>query len=152
MNLSDHLTLAEFTHSDTAQRLGINNDLPHTLVEQAKRTGALLERIRAELSVQAGREVPILVSSGFRCTTLNAAIGSSATSDHVRALALDFRAPAFGSPLAICQALQPGLERLGIGQIIFEHTWVHVSTRAPANPVNRVLTLAGKNYLPGIVA
>jgi len=112
----------------------------------------MLDRIRAELSVQAGRVVPILVSSGFRCTTLNAAIGSGPGSDHVQALALDFRAPAFGSPLAICQALLPGLERLGIGQIIFEHTWVHVSTQSPHNRRNAVLTLAGKSYLPGIVA
>jgi hypothetical protein len=51
---------------------------------------------------------------------------------------------------AICQALEPRLTELGIGQIIFEHTWVHISTGAPVNPVNAVLTLAGAGYVGGI--
>jgi zinc D-Ala-D-Ala carboxypeptidase len=152
MNLSGHLSLAEFTTSDTAERLGIDNDLPLDLLEEGKRTGSLLDRIQAELSTQAGYEVPILLSSGYRCPALNKSIGSGPGSDHPRAMAFDFRAPAFGTPLAICQALQPKLESLGIGQLIFEHTWVHVSTRSPANSVNAVLTLQGKGYSQGIPA
>jgi len=70
---------------------------------------------------------------------------------HPKVMALDFRSPAFGTPLAICQALRPRLAELGIGQIVFEHTWVHISTRAPANPANAVLTLAGAGYVLGIV-
>lgn len=145
MNLSEHLTLEEFTASDTATRLGIDNDLPLELVGAAKDTAAMLERVRVALGT------PILVSSGYRSPTLNAAIGSGPASDHPKATALDFRAPGFGTPLDICKALQPRMQELGIGQMIFEHTWVHISTRAPASPVNAVLTLAGKGYLPGIV-
>ena len=143
--LSDHLTLAEFTDSDTATRLGIDNSLPDDLVEAAQATGAMLERVRAILGT------PILVSSGYRCPALNKAIGAVPTSDHPKAMALDFRSPAFGTPLAICQALHPRLAQLGIGQIVFEHTWVHISTRAPANPANAALTLAGAGYVQGIV-
>ena len=146
MNLSEHLTLAEFTRSDTATRLGIDNNLPLQLMDAAKATAAMLERVRAVL------DVPILVSSGYRCPALNAAIGSGPGSDHLKAAALDFRAPGFGSPLEICKALQPRMQALGIGQMIFEHTWVHISTRPPASPVNAVLTLAGAGYVPGIVA
>jgi len=65
--------------------------------------------------------------------------------------AVDFRSPDFGTPLAICQALESRLTELGIGQMIFEYTWVHISTRAPVNPVNVVLTLAGTGYVEGIV-
>lgn len=151
MNLSPHLTLEEFTDSDTATRLGINNDLPLELVEEGRRTAELLERIRAYLSEQAAKPIPIQVSSGYRCPALNTAIGSGPSSDHPKAMALDFKAPAFGTPLDICQALAPVVEQLGIGQIIFEHTWVHVSTRAPSDPVNAILTLQGKGYVTGII-
>jgi zinc D-Ala-D-Ala carboxypeptidase len=143
--LSAHLTVAEFTDSDMAARLGIDNSLPDELVGAAQATGTMLERVRAVLGS------PILVSSGYRCMALNTAIGSGPGSDHPKAEALDFRSPDFGTPLAICQALEPRLEELGIGQIIFEHTWVHISTRAPANPVNAVLTSAGAGYVEGIV-
>ena len=143
--LSAHLTLAEFTDSDTASRLGIDNALPDDLVEAAQATGAMLERVRAVLGTA------MLVSSGYRCKALNTAIGSGPGSDHLKAQALDFRSPGFGTPLAICQALEPRLSELGIGQIIFEHTWVHISTRAPVNLVNVVLTLAGTGYVEGIV-
>ena len=143
--LSAHLTVAEFTESDTAARLGIDNSLPDELLEAAQATGAMLERVRAALGTA------MLVSSGYRCKALNHAIGSGPGSDHPKAEALDFRSPDFGKPLAICQALEPKLIELGIGQLIFEHTWVHISTRAPVNPANAVLTLAGTGYVEGIV-
>ena len=146
MNLSPHLTHAEFTRSDTALRLGIDNTLPEGLLANAYDTAAMFERLRAHL------KAPILVSSGYRCLALNTAIGSASGSDHVQALALDFRAPAFGTPLQICRDLQAHLRELGAGQMIFEHSWVHLSTRSPAMPVNAVLTLVGKGYLPGIVS
>jgi hypothetical protein len=47
----------------------------------------------------------MLISSGYRCLALNRAIGSSDTSDHIKAMAADFRAPAFGSPLEVSKAL-----------------------------------------------
>lgn len=144
-HLSEHLTISEFTDSDTAARLGIDNTLPAELLEAAQATGAMLERVRGVLGT------PMLVSSGYRCIALNTAIGSGPGSDHLKAEALDFRSPDFGTPLATCQALLPRLSELGIGQIIFEHTWVHISTRAPVNPVNAVLTLAGAGYVEGIV-
>jgi uncharacterized protein YcbK (DUF882 family) len=143
--LSPHLTLEEFTRSDTATRLGIDNSLPENLLEAAIQTGVMLERIRKVLGT------PMLISSGYRCPELNKAIGSGPSSDHPKAAALDFRAPRFGTPLAICQALFPFIQQLGIGQIIYEHSWVHISTRAPKNEVNVALTLSGRGYVTGIV-
>lgn len=143
--LSPHLTLAEFTDSDTAARLNIDNSLPRHLIEEAQTTGAMLERVRALLGE------PIFVSSGYRCPKLNEAIGSSSTSDHPKALALDFRSPSFGTPLLICKALLPRMNELDIGQMIFEHTWVHISTRKPDNLTNVVLTLMGTKYVVGII-
>src|SRR5687768_12909989 len=119
MQLSEHFTMAEFVESDTATRLGIDNSVPATLLVAAKDTCELLERIRARLSAIAGREIPIVVTSGYRCPALNAAVGSNnRTSDHPKAAAADFKAPAFGTPFEICQALVPHVHELGIGQVI----------------------------------
>lgn len=151
MNLSQHFTLEEFTDSDTARRLGIDNSLPNVYLPVAEQTAQMMERIRHHLSYLNKGEVPVIITSGYRCLRLNAAIGSAPTSDHTRALAVDFRAPAFGSPLKICRALQPVMDQLGIGQMIYEHTWVHVSRRDPDKVINKVLTVNGSGYVAGIV-
>jgi hypothetical protein len=143
--LSSHLTLVEFTHSDTAARFCIDNSLPENLLEAAIQTGVMLERIRKVLGT------PMLISSGYRCPELNKVIGSGPASDHPKAAALDFKAPRFGTPLAICKVLLPRMKELGIGQMIYEHSWVHISTRAPIYLSNAVLTLAGKGYVRGVV-
>lgn len=142
--LSPHLTLAEFTESDTAARLGIDNSLPGNLLEAARTTGLMLERIRAVLGA------PMLISSGYRCSVLNKAIGSGPSSDHLKAQALDFRAPGYGTPLKICKTLLPHMTELGIGQMIYEYTWVHVSSRSPNNSANTALTLLCTGYVVGI--
>ena len=146
MNLSPHFTLAEFIASDKAQALGINNALPPELMPNAQQTAEMLERIRAELGTRAGYTVPIKLSSGYRCQALNAAVGSGIGSDHLRAQAADFSAPAFGTPLQVCRVLAPLVSILNIGQLIYEcprpdRRWVHVSTRVPAKLVNRVITI-----------
>lgn len=151
MNLSTHFTLDEFIQSDTAERMGINNSLPPELGDNAIGTAAMLERIRAYLVEKSGRNIPIIITSGYRCPQLNRAIGSGDTSDHRKAMAADFRAPEFGTPLEVCKALAPVVSVLGVGQIIYEHSWVHVSTRIPDKLINRIITVSGRDYIPGIV-
>lgn len=149
--LSAHFTLAEFIASDSAMRLGLDNDLPAELLANARATAQMLERIRAHLTYLAGHEVPVIITSGYRSPTLNQRIGSSPGSDHVRAMAADFKAPRFGTPLEVCQALEPVRMQIGIGQLIHEfRSWVHVSTRAPANAVNAVLTIDAAGTRAGL--
>lgn len=151
MKLSTHFMLAEFTASDTALRLGIDNSLPPELLPMAILTAQMMERVRDALCYRANAEVPILVSSAYRCMALNKAIGSTGK-DHPLMLAVDFKAPKFGTPLAVCKVLVPQMDALGIGQLIYEHTWVHVSRRKPEKLINRVLTLQGRGgYAAGIV-
>jgi zinc D-Ala-D-Ala carboxypeptidase len=149
--LSAHFSVKEFTDSDTALRMVIDNSLPMELFDTAMKTAELMERIRMYLGRLAGKDIPISISSGYRCPELNRAIGSKDTSDHRKAMAVDFRAPAFGSPLAVCKALEPAVGTLGIGQLIYEHTWIHVSTRQPDMQINRVLTAQGKGFTFGIL-
>lgn len=145
MKLSAHFDLAEFTGSDTALRLGIDNSLPADLTPVALETAQMLERIREFLGK------PVIITSGYRCLALNRAIGSSDQSDHPRAMAADIRSPEYGTPYAICKALVPHLDGLGIGQIIHEYgAWVHVSTRVPLKVVNRVITIDSTGTRVGI--
>ncbi len=154
MNISPHFTWAEVTGSRVAAARNINNALPDYLRPEAEAQAALMERIRAALGA------PIIVSSWFRCGALNWAVrrpnagpGIDNSGDHPRAAATDFTAPGFGTPLEICRLLAPRVDELGVGQLIYEGTWVHVSKNAPFKDINRVITLlpGGAGYAPGIV-
>ncbi len=150
--MTPNFTLAEFTRSSTARRLRIDNSLPDALKPNALATLEMHERIRAHLSRLAGRDVPIIPSSGFRVLALNRAIGSDDTSDHVTADAMDWTAPAFGSPFQICRALAPHVSTLGIGQLINEYgDWVHTGRNVPAKAINRIITYSERGTLVGIV-
>ncbi|MES2910638.1 MAG: D-Ala-D-Ala carboxypeptidase family metallohydrolase [Pseudomonadota bacterium] len=142
MNLSPHLSLAEFTM--TGHR-SLDNTLPTALMPEAERTAQLLERVRSALG-----DKPILVTSGYRSPAVNAAVGSGPGSDHPKAAALDFHCPGFGSAYEVAKHLEPLVDQLGIGQLIYEQTWVHISTRMQAKAVNRVLTMRNGNYTPGV--
>ena len=151
MNLTAHFTLEEFTASETATRRGIDNTLPAALQQTAVDTCEMMERIRTQLARLAGRDIPIVVTSGYRSPALNAAIGSAPGSDHPRAMAVDFKAPAFGTPFEVARALVPMVSEIGIGQLIHEFgSWVHVSTRRPAKEVNRVITISGRGTEFGV--
>lgn len=127
MKLSPHFSIAEFCASQTAGRLGINNDLPLELYETAKRTAEGLEKVRLRL-----RSNPIIISSGYRCLALNAAVGSKNTSQHVKAEAVDFTCPTFGSVNQVIEAILDS--DINFGQCIAEFVgpdgsggWCHIS-------------------------
>lgn len=143
MNLSPHFSFEEFTASDTARRLGIMNDIPLALIHNAQKTAEMLERIREFLGK------PMRVTSGFRCLALNRAIGSKDTSDHVKALACDFQVDGVTS-YELALQLAPVLDQLGIGQLIYEHTWIHVGVPVPDRALNRILTVQGSGYIVGV--
>jgi zinc D-Ala-D-Ala carboxypeptidase len=147
MNLTDHFTMEEFIVSQTASRMGIDNTPNSARVRgNLTRTAQLMERIRDALGH------PIIVTSGYRSPALNRAVGGVATSAHVEGLACDFICPQFGTPLEVCQGLETYVEALGIDQLIYEHTWIHVGLLESA-PRHQVLTLApGGGYALGIVA
>lgn len=149
MNLSEHFTLAEATHSQVAARKGIDNSHPSgDIVMNASRTAVRMEKVRIALGNK-----PISVSSWIRCLELNRALGSSDTSEHIRGDAIDFICPSFGSPLDICRELLKWKPLLGWNQLILEHTWVHISWSALPNAQQKgqVLSLlASGKYAIGL--
>lgn len=145
MQLTEHFTLDEFTHSDDAVRLGINNDLPKILLPNIVRTADLAEEIRVLLGY------PIIVTSGYRCERLNRAKNGSLTSQHMNGDAFDSICPGFGSPKEVCEAIYAS--KIRFDQLIYEGTWVHVSASdAPRRSVLTASFVHGKaHYFEGIV-
>ena len=84
MYLSKNFTLKELTKSDTALRLGIDNEpSKEGIMKLTILATALLQPIRERLSA------PIRVTSGYRSPELSEIIGSSSNSQHCRYEAID---------------------------------------------------------------
>jgi len=143
--MTPHFSLEEFTQSDTAARLGIDNRLPDELRENALKTLEMMERIRFHI------DAPITITSGYRCKALNGVIGSKPGSDHTLAFACDFKAPKAGTPYEIAKDLASVIDVMGIGQLILEFgTWVHVSLARPDKVINRIITIDKNGTRAGI--
>ena len=117
-------TLKEFVKSNTAARLGINNN-PSEDVK--KNIELLVEKILDPLRESFGK--PIIVTSGYRCKELNKAVGGAAKSQHMSGEAADIRT--VEDSKSANKELFNLIIELGLpfDQLINEHDydWVHVS-------------------------
>ena len=86
MNLSKHFTLDEFIRSATAVRKNIDNAPDEKIISNIQ---ALVDNILEPLRVHYGR--PIIITSGYRCPKLNAAVGGASSSQHRTGEAADIR-------------------------------------------------------------
>ena len=116
--------LKEFVKSNTAARLGINNN-PSEDVK--KNIELLVEKILDPLRESFGK--PIIVTSGYRCKELNKAVGGAAKSQHMSGEAADIRS--VEDSKSANKKLFELIIELGLpfDQLINEHDydWVHVS-------------------------
>jgi zinc D-Ala-D-Ala carboxypeptidase len=88
MKLSDDFDLSEFTRSDTASRLGINNTPNAEHVENLR---ALSEAVLQPFRDAVGK--PVRITSGYRSAGpggLNEAVNGAALSQHTTGQAADF--------------------------------------------------------------
>lgn len=134
--LSPNFTLEELTHSETAVRRGIKNEVNPVIRNNLTITAANMEAVRELLGGN-----PIIVSSGFRNLEVNRAIGGSTKSAHMEGWAVDFICPRFGTPKQIVDKLKDS--DIKFDQVIEEGTWVHISF-APARR-RQVLKATFKN-------
>jgi len=86
MRLTKNFTYEELIASPTAKRFGIDNSPSKTAAGNLQ---MLANEILQPIRDAYGKS--IVVSSGFRCPRLNAAVGGSATSDHKFGCAADIR-------------------------------------------------------------
>jgi hypothetical protein len=130
MQLSEHFSLEELTHTD-------HRTLDNTPTEQEKciidgkevlvnavvnlpRLAAFLEEVK---KVLGGK--PIMVNSAFRSEAVNDAVGSSNKSDHRRGCAADIRVPGMTPDEVVRAIIGSGL---AYQQIIREFDrWTHIA-------------------------
>lgn len=122
--MAEFFTKSELTRSDTARTLKIDNT---PTPEASAALDALMWNVLDPIRRMWGK--PIIVNSGYRCPKLNAAVGGTATSQHMKGEAADITA---GDPIKnkelfdmIAQSAIP------FDQLIDEknYRWIHVSYR-----------------------
>jgi putative chitinase len=117
MNLTEHFTLEELTHTDHRELDNTPNDAE---LENLKRLAEFLEEVK---TVLGGK--PIMVNSAFRSKAVNDAVGSKDTSQHRVGCAADIRVPAM-TPDQVVRAIIAS--DLGFDQVIREFDrWTHIS-------------------------
>lgn len=117
MNLTEHFTLEELTHTDHRE---LENTPNETELANIKRLAEFLERVK---TVLGGK--PIMVNSAFRSKAVNDAVGSKDTSQHRVGCAADLRVPGM-TPDEVVRAIIAS--DLGYDQIIREFDrWTHIS-------------------------
>ena len=129
MKLSKNFALSEITHSNTAKRLGIENEPTEEHLQNMQTLiNLLIQPMRDSLG-------PIRISSGYRNPELNLAIGGSSSSQHCKGEALDIQFWQMGkmmNELIYEWILDSGLE---FDQMIneFDFAWIHISLKAKDN-------------------
>lgn len=148
--LSEHFTWQEVIASNKAKALKLDNTLPDNLKAVAKNTALQMELVRTILGNKS-----IKVTSWYRSPELNTAItrNPNSKSQHVRAEAVDFICPKFGTPYEVCLELVKYKDVLKFDQLIYEGTWIHISFVLPPKvPRLQVRTWKGESkYILGVV-
>jgi len=119
MQLTPNFTLEELTASGTAARLGIDNTPNAVEISNLRRLAYMLQELRNMF------DVPIFINSGFRNKELNQAVGSSSSSQHLKACAADIRVSGYTPREAVRKIIDSGIS---YDQVICEYdSWVHIS-------------------------
>lgn len=130
MKLSSHFSLSEFTRSETAEKLGIDNNIDWIdsawIVENLERLcKCTLEPIRRFI------DEAVFVSSGYRCARLNEVLGGSRNSQHKTGEAADIYFSSFASrwyEVVIYLITSP---HVPFDQLIIYPTFLHISLSSP---------------------
>jgi len=117
MQLTEHFSLEELTHTDHREYDNTPNDKE---LENLKRLAEFLEEVK---TVLGGK--PIMVNSAFRSKQVNDAVGSRDSSQHRIGTAVDFRVPQL-TPDQVVKAIIAS--SLPYDQVIREFDrWTHLS-------------------------
>tara|TARA_R100000951_G_scaffold92409_2_gene80847 strand:- start:762 stop:1226 length:465 start_codon:yes stop_codon:yes gene_type:complete len=143
MNISEHVSLKEATRSNTAKRLGIEN-MPdsETLITMQITAEHIFEPLRNKF------KEPIYISSFYRSSELNKAIGGSTSSQHCKGEAIDI--DDVYSKATNADFFNYIKDKLEFDQLIWEFgddenpAWVHVSYNLGKNRM-RVLKAVKEN-------
>ena len=143
MQLSEHFSLEEATFSDTAVRLGINNQPNEQQLQNMKTVAENMEKIRALLGKG------IKVNSWLRLPDVNVAVGGSKISSHMDGWAIDCSSSKL-TPYEICKLVE-GAD-IKFDQIIHEFgRWMHISFAPEMRQQKLTIFKPDNKYKPGIL-
>lgn len=110
--------------SQTATRKGIDNSIPSALLENASRLSLWLGMCEEKL----GPGLRLTITSGYRCPTLNSAVGGANNSYHKLALAADVVAVGvLMKPRDLAIGISQTMKEFKYDKLILEFDrWVHV--------------------------
>lgn len=142
LKISEHVTFEEAFKSDTAIRKKINNvptdrEIIMNMQHVAKN---VFEPIRKHFNI------PIGITSFYRCEALNKAIGGSKTSQHVLGEAIDIDADIYGG-ITNAEIYEWVKNNLNFDQLIWEYgndkqpSWVHISLKRKGPNRKQVLKI-----------
>lgn len=121
-----YFRLEEFLISETALKLGLQNNPSWDVVKNLKELAAFLDKLREDWGSA------IRVTSGFRCERLNKAVGGSVTSAHLIGYAADIQ-PVNGKMEEFIDFIKVWAEGKDFDQIVIEQnkktTWVHIGLK-----------------------
>ena len=144
MTLSTNFTLAEATYSETAIRLGINNQPNEQQLENMKISAQGMEAVRKILGK------PIRINSWLRLPEVNVAVGGSKVSSHMDGWAVDFTCAGFGDPYAVCKAIEAS--GIKFDQMIHEFgRWTHISFAPQMRQQALTIFKPQNKYVAGIL-
>jgi len=140
MRLSKNFSLHELTQSQTASRNNIDNTPNEQVIDNLK---ILCEEVLQP--IRDHYQSPVIVTSGYRSSALNAAIGGSSNSQHCLGMAADFEVIGHSND-AVARWIR---DNLYFDQLIREFPtkndpqsgWVHCSYRPRGGNRNEVLTI-----------
>jgi zinc D-Ala-D-Ala carboxypeptidase len=128
MKISEHLSLAEVTRSETAKRKGVSNMPTEAHLANFK---LLAEKVFEPIRNHFGS--PINISSGYRSEALNKAVGGSSSSQHCTGEAIDIDMDGSANGVTNKMVFDYIKDNLEFDQLIWEFgtssnpDWVHVS-------------------------
>lgn len=132
MKLTEHFTLEELTRSTSYPNIA-NSPTPYIQANLTQLCKNVLEPTR----VMMGE--PLIITSGYRCRTLNAKVGGATNSYHLKGWAADIhvRSDQMAQTMLDIFALN-----VNVDVALYEHSktakWVHVQTSdKPRRIINR---------------
>ena len=130
MKLTENFTLAEFVRSETADRKHIDNTPTTEAVDNLR---ALCRDVLEPARLAFG--APIYITSGYRCPTLNKAVGGKPTSQHLRGEAADLQVRGVDNLRKLYRLIK---DHGVFDQLLYESNkagvrWIHVSYKQSGN-------------------
>lgn len=140
--LSRNFTTHELTRSWLAQKHGLDNTPPGTLLPNARRLVALLEDARSIIARTFGREIAFDLSSGYRSPEVNRKARGASNSAHMRFRAADGTFRGISTELAFKALAKSNLE---FDKLILERDedslWIHIQIAEEGEvPARKVFT------------